>query len=121
MELLGPNWRVRFARLRALIWVALGVVSFPLGWANSVVLVWIASVYANVESGIAAGEAADNQEVMKQLARMEAKQRMILTQQAHIYRLLVAFGQQRGVVVETFGTTQANEPTWLAEISREPS
>lgn len=64
--------RVWFARLRAALWIILGVVSFPLGWANSVVLVWIASVYANVESGIASSEAADNTEVLERLDRIEA-------------------------------------------------
>lgn len=59
--------RVRFARLRALLWVVIGIVSFPLGWANSVVLVWIASVYANVESSIAAGEAADDEAVLTEV------------------------------------------------------
>lgn len=59
--------RVWFARARALVWVILGVVSFPLGWANSVVLVWMASVYANVESGIASSEAADDSKIMLKL------------------------------------------------------
>jgi hypothetical protein len=59
--------RVWFARARALVWVVLGVVSFPLGWANSVVLVWMASVYANVESGIASSEAADDSKIMLKL------------------------------------------------------
>lgn len=62
--------RVWFARARAATWVILGIVSFPLGWANSVVLVWIASVYANVESGIAAGEAADDSAVLAELAHL---------------------------------------------------
>ncbi len=59
--------RVRFARLRALAWAVVGVLSFPLGWANSVVLVWIASVYANVASEIAAGEAADDEAVLTEV------------------------------------------------------
>lgn len=62
--------RVRFARLRALAWVLLGAVSFPFGWADSVVLVWIASVYANVASEIAAGEAADDSEVLAELRKL---------------------------------------------------
>src|SRR5687767_8547003 len=65
--------RVRFARLRALLWAVVGIVSFPLGWANSVVLVWIASVYANVESGIAAGEAADDEAVLAEVRAVRAE------------------------------------------------
>jgi hypothetical protein len=59
--------RVRLARLRAIAWAVVGIVSFPLGWANSVVLVWIASVYANVASEVAAGEAADDEAVLTEL------------------------------------------------------
>lgn len=59
--------RVRLARLRAIAWAVVGVVSFPLGWASSVILVWIASVYANVASEIAAGEAADDEAVLTEL------------------------------------------------------
>ncbi len=73
LDRLGPNGRVRFARLRALAWEIVGVVSFPLGWANSVVLVWIASVYANVESGIAAGEAADDRAVLDAVNALRAE------------------------------------------------
>lgn len=64
---LGTSGRVRFARLRAFAWALVGAVSFPLGWANSVVLVWIASVYANVASEIAAGEAADDDAVISEI------------------------------------------------------
>lgn len=59
--------RVRLARVRAIIWAVVGIVSFPLGWANSVVLVWIASVYANVASEVAAGEAADDEAVLTEV------------------------------------------------------
>jgi hypothetical protein len=67
----GPSTRVRLARARAAAWVAVGVVSFPLGWAQSVVLVWIASVYANVASEMATGEAADDRAVTDRLDRIE--------------------------------------------------
>lgn len=67
----GPSSRVRFARARALTWIIIGVISFPIGWADSVILVWIASVYANVASEIAAGEAADDDRVIQRLARIE--------------------------------------------------
>lgn len=62
--------RVRLARLRAIAWAIVGAVSFPLGWANSVVLVWIASVYANVASEVAAGEAADDEAVLTELREL---------------------------------------------------
>lgn len=62
--------RVLLHRADAAFWVVLGAVSFPIGWANSVVLVWIASVYANVKSGWSAAEAADNREVLAELRRV---------------------------------------------------
>lgn len=63
---------MRFARLRAVAWAVVGIISFPLGWANSVILVWIASAYANMASELAAGEAADDAAVTDRLDRMEA-------------------------------------------------
>jgi hypothetical protein len=69
---LGANSKTAFARARAIVWLALGVVSWPLGWMNSVALVWMASVYANVESGFATGEAADDGKVTKRLDVHEA-------------------------------------------------
>jgi hypothetical protein len=71
VEWFGTSARVRFARLRAVAWVLLGVVSFPLGWAESVVLVWVASVYANVAGEMATGEAADDRAVTDRLDRIE--------------------------------------------------
>lgn len=59
--------RVWFARTRAVVWALFGAVSFAMGWSNSVALVWFASVYANVESGIASGEAADDSKIMRVL------------------------------------------------------
>lgn len=63
--------KVWFHRSRAILWVILGVASFPLGWANSVALVWAASVYANVLTDIGAAEAADDREVLARLDRIE--------------------------------------------------
>lgn len=63
--------KVWFGRSRAIVWVLLGLASFPLGWSDSVVLVWIASVYANVESSIASSEAADNRDLHERLDRIE--------------------------------------------------
>lgn len=69
---------MRFGRIRALFWIAIGLASFPLGWSDSVVLVWIASFYANAESGFATAEGADDRDVIaklddhqKQLDRIE--------------------------------------------------
>jgi hypothetical protein len=63
--------KVWFGRGRALVWLLLGLASFPLGWSDSVVLVWIASVYANIESSIASSEAADDREIRDRLDRIE--------------------------------------------------
>lgn len=59
--------RVRSARLRAIAWVVIGIVSFPLGWASSVALVWIASVYANFVGELGAAEAADDEAVLTEV------------------------------------------------------
>lgn len=80
-----PGWvvgrmrlRVWFHRGSALVWVALGAVSFALGLQSSVVLVWLASVYANVKSDWGAAEAADDSAMVERLDRIEATQREIL-------------------------------------------
>lgn len=65
-------------RVRAALWVIAGVVSFPLGWANSVALVWIASLYANVATDLSGAAAADNRELIKLLKEVRAGQLEIL-------------------------------------------
>ncbi len=67
----GSRWRVWAHRIRAIGWAIAGAISFPLGWANSVALVWFASVYANVMTDWGAGEAADDREVIERLDRIE--------------------------------------------------
>lgn len=67
---LGPNRRARFARARALGWAVAGAVAYPLGWWHAVAFVTAASLYANIESGFATGEAADNREIMDELREM---------------------------------------------------
>jgi hypothetical protein len=80
LDRLGASPKVRFARLRAAFWALLGLASVPLGWANSVALVWAASVYANVASEVAAAEAADDHAVLDRLDKIEAKlDRLLLT------------------------------------------
>jgi hypothetical protein len=64
--------KVWFHRARACGWVLFGVLSFVMGWANSVVLVWVASVYANALTDWGAGEAADDRQVTERLDRIEA-------------------------------------------------
>lgn len=62
--------KVWLHRTRAIIWAIVGALSFPLGWANSVVLVWIASLYANVSTDWGNGEAADDRPVIGRLDRI---------------------------------------------------
>jgi hypothetical protein len=62
--------KVKFGRARAVIWLVIGAISFLFGWESSVVLVWIASFYANAESGFATGEAADDTLVMRELKEL---------------------------------------------------
>lgn len=61
-----------FHRSRALAWIILGLASFRFGWQDSVVLVWVASVYANIVSDLGAAEAADDRELCDRLDRIEA-------------------------------------------------
>src|SRR4051812_41733268 len=56
----------------AALWLILGIVSFPLGWASSVVLVWIASAYANVKTDVGAAIAADDGAVLNELPEVKA-------------------------------------------------
>lgn len=70
--------RVWFHRASAAVWAILGAVSFVFGLQNSVALVWLASVYANVKSDWGAAEAADNTDVTQRLDRIEATQRHII-------------------------------------------
>lgn len=65
-------------RALAAAWAAVGIVSFPLHWANSVVLVWIASVYANVASEMSTAEAADDRAVVDRIDRVERNQKLII-------------------------------------------
>lgn len=65
------GWRVWFNWISAGLWLCFGIVSFPLGWANSVALVWIASVYANTKTDWGAAEAADDHAVLERLDRIE--------------------------------------------------
>ncbi len=64
---------VRFHRTRAVVWLVCGIAAAAFGWAESVALVWAASVYANVVSDWGAGEAADNRATEDRLAGMDAK------------------------------------------------
>lgn len=70
---MSTRLRVAFHRARALAWLAVGAASFPLGWADSVPLVWAASLYANVVSDWGAGEAADDRAVTDRLDRIEQR------------------------------------------------
>lgn len=67
----STRWKVWFHRSRAVVWLIVGALSFPLGWANSVALVWIASLYANVFTDLGAAEAADDRQVLERLDRVE--------------------------------------------------
>lgn len=63
--------RIWFHRSRAVGWVLLGIATFIFGLQDSVVMVWIASVYANVVSDWTAGEALDHKDLTKRLVRIE--------------------------------------------------
>lgn len=63
--------RVWFHRSRSIVWLIVAVLALPFGWLNSVVLVSLASLYANVASDWSASEAADDREVVATLRRIE--------------------------------------------------
>lgn len=58
---------VWFGRARAAAWLLAGLLAQVFGLTSSVALVWWASVYANVESGMATATAADNREVLQEV------------------------------------------------------
>lgn len=66
--------KVWFHRSRAVAWGFVGIASFVFNFTNSVMLVWIASLYANVVSDISAAEAADDRETIKLLKDIKAWQ-----------------------------------------------
>lgn len=63
--------KVWFHRSRAIAWAMVGIVSFPLGWASNIALIWCASLYANVFTDWGAGEAADDTAITDRLDRIE--------------------------------------------------
>jgi hypothetical protein len=63
--------KVWFHRSRAIAWLIVGAVTFALGLADSVALVWMASVYANAVSDWGAAEAADDRAIHERLDRIE--------------------------------------------------
>lgn len=65
--------KVWFHRSRAAAWALVGVLSFMYGWANSVALVWAASLYANIVSDWTAAEAADDRRVIEEMEAMMGK------------------------------------------------
>lgn len=67
--------KVLLNKLSAAGWAVLGAVSFAFGWQNSVALVWLASVYANVKTDWGTAEAADDRAVIERLARLERRSR----------------------------------------------
>jgi hypothetical protein len=67
----GERRKVWFHRFSAAVWAAIGGLAFVFGLQNSVVMVWLASVYANVKSDWGAAEAADNREVLRQLSEIK--------------------------------------------------
>lgn len=58
---------VWFGRARAGAWLLAGALAQVFGLTDSVALVWWASVYANIESGMATAQAADDREVLREV------------------------------------------------------
>ena len=64
--------RVWFHRTRAIAWVLITLAALR-WWPHSIAYVIIASGYANVVSDWAAGEAADDREILRRLDRIERR------------------------------------------------
>lgn len=80
MTVRGKVW---FHRSRAIVWAIIGAVSFLLGWQDSVVLVWIASLYANISTDWGSGEAADDRDLINRLNRIEHRLDELLEMRRH--------------------------------------
>lgn len=68
---MSARTKVWFHRSRAIAWLVVGAIAFALGLADSVALVWVASVYANAVSDWGAAEAADDRAIHERLDRIE--------------------------------------------------
>jgi hypothetical protein len=66
---------VWFNRISAVLWVIGGLTVLLLGYGNSVVAVWLASVYANAKTDWSTAAAEDNSEVMAALAELREEVR----------------------------------------------
>jgi hypothetical protein len=64
---------IKVHRTLAVCWLIIGAASFALSWQDSVVLVWIASVYANVMSSFGAAAATDDRAVLEELRALREK------------------------------------------------
>jgi hypothetical protein len=94
--------KVWFGRARAAAWLLVGAGAQVFGLADSVALVWWASVYANVESGFATAEGADDRKVLDELRAVRAE---LAEQRALLAALVDHQGQERGQ-----GEAQGAEP-----------
>lgn len=65
--------KVWFGRARAAAWLLVGAAAQLVGLTDSVALVWWASVYANVESGFATAEGADDRQVLAELRALRTE------------------------------------------------
>jgi hypothetical protein len=65
------NKVVWFHRSRAVLWGVIGIASFAFGFASNVMVVWIASLYANIVSDWTAGEAADDRTVLNAIEELK--------------------------------------------------
>ena len=75
------NWRVYANRVTAVGWAIFGVLAFwPLRWQDSVALVWLASVYANVKTDWSISEAANDSVVISEIRALRAELRKAVRQ-----------------------------------------
>lgn len=66
------SWRVWFNRLSAIGWAVAGVAAFPLGWAQTVAFVTVASIYANVKTDWGTAESAKAADLAKEVKEIKA-------------------------------------------------
>jgi hypothetical protein len=66
---------VWFNRVSAVLWAVFGLAALPLGWANSVVLVWLASAYANAKTDWGTAAAQDDSSVLDAIQELREEVR----------------------------------------------
>lgn len=72
---MSVNRSVWFNRISAVLWAIGGVVVLMLGYGNSVIAVWLASVYANSKTDWSIAAAENDEKVLRAIADLREEVR----------------------------------------------